>query len=95
MACTSQELLGGSHCAFTSPCSLRGGEEKVPPFLYFPLEPTQWLSVRGLGKAGVSSVAFDSAPPSCRWGHVASTAAHSFTTLAKDSSRYMESLLAD
>lgn len=27
----------------------RAGES--PPFFYFPLEPTQWLSVRGLGKA--------------------------------------------
>lgn len=27
------------------------GAGKSPPFFYFPLQPTQWLSVRGLGKA--------------------------------------------
>lgn len=29
VACTSPEQLVGSHCAFTSPCSLQRGKEKV------------------------------------------------------------------
>lgn len=49
-ACTSPELLGVAAVLFHH-LVVRRGARKSPPFFSFFLEPTQWLSVRGLGKA--------------------------------------------
>lgn len=49
-ACTSPELLGVAAVLLHGRV-VRRGARKSPPFFSFFLEPTQWLSVRGLGKA--------------------------------------------
>lgn len=87
-ACTSPELLGGSHCAFTSPCSLRGGTEKVRPSfisLFSLHNGFLWEGLVRQSRRGVKEFpgSFESAPPFCRWWHVASAAAHGFTHWAQ------------
>ena len=70
-ACTSPELLGVASVLLHHlvVCREHG---KSPPFFYFPLQPTQWLFVRGLGKAEqkgserVSKVLLVAPPPLCR-----------------------------
>lgn len=49
-ACTSPELLGVA-AVLLYHLVVHRGARKSPPFFSFFLEPTQWLSVRGLGKA--------------------------------------------
>lgn len=49
-ACTSPELSGVA-AGLLYHLVVRRGAGESPPFFSFFLEPTQWLSVRGLGKA--------------------------------------------
>lgn len=84
-ACTSPELLGVAAVLLHGRV-VRRGARKSPPFFSFFLEPTQWLSVRGLGKAeqkGSERVSKVLASPSF-WSqeHVASAVAHGFTLWA-------------
>lgn len=100
-ACTSAELLGGSYCSFTLPCSLRGGMEKVRPSFISLFSLHNDFLREGLVRQSRRRVKefprlFWSAPPFCRQWHVASTAAHGgFTCWAHTAICTVGACLAD